>query len=187
MPSNIRLPAAAVEAVRQGRTIDAVRIVRQVSGLGLKEAHDLVERHRREAPGSAQTAMADIEEHVPPPHGGFVFPPEAANAIARGDVIQAIAHVRRANPGLDLRTARAAIDDLRGARPGTKAAMPKAQRIPTVVEGDRGHHGWLLVLIFIALALGAWWLFSAGGAGDTGSPASGAIDPAGGSMHDSRA
>lgn len=161
MPSNVRLPAAALEALQQGRTIDAVRILRQASGLGLKDAHDLVERHRRQAAATLDS-MADGEEDAPP-SGAFVFPPEAANAIARGDIMQAIGHVRRANPGLDLKTARAAIDDLRGARPGTKAAMPKAQRIPTVVEGDRGDHGWLLVFVFLALALGVYWLFSGAG------------------------
>lgn len=159
MPSNIRLPAAALEALQQGRTIDAVRLLRQASGLGLKDAHDLVEQHRRQATVTLDS-LADVEDHAPPPDGAFIFPPEAANAIARGDIMQAIGHVRRANPGLDLKTAKAAIDDLRGARPGTKAAMPKAQRIPTVVEGDRGGHGWLLVFVFLALALGVYWLFS---------------------------
>lgn len=163
MPASVRLPAAALEALQQGRTLDAVRILRQASGLGLKEAHDLVERHRRDAAASAQAALGDVDEDAAPPEGGFVFPPEAANAIARGDVVQAIGHLRRANPAFDLKTARAAIDDLRGARPGTKAAMPKAQRIPTVVEGDRGGHGWLLVFVFLALALGVWWVFSGAG------------------------
>lgn len=162
MPASIRLPAAALEALQQGRTLDAVRILRQTSGLGLKEAHDLVERHRRQV-AATPASMADVDEDTPPPEGGFVFPPEAANAIARGDVVQAIGHLRRANPAFDLKTARAAIDDLRGARPGTKAAMPKAQRIPTVVEGDRGGHGWLLVFVFLALVLGVWWVFSGAG------------------------
>jgi hypothetical protein len=163
MPPDIRLPAAAVEALRQGRTIDAVRILRQATGLGLKDAHDHVEQYRRQHAYAGAASMADVDEDAPAPEGSFVFPPEAANAIARRDFREAIAHVRRANPGLDLRTAKAAIDDLRGARPGVKAAMPKAQRIPTVVEGDRGGQGGLLVFVFLALALGAWWLFSGAG------------------------
>lgn len=152
------LPAAAVDALRRGRTIEAVKIVRESSGLALKEAHELVQRHVQQMARQA----SDVAEQVdaadrPAKVGGFVFPPEAANAIARGDVIDAIAQVRRANPGFDLRTAKAAIDDLRGARPNVTSGMPKAQRIPTVVEGDRGNH-WLLVIVLIALVLGAAWL-----------------------------
>lgn len=157
MPNTIRLPAAAVEALRQGRTLEAVKIVRETLGLSLKDAHESVQRHRQQAAVSAQGALADVEDDAPPPAGGFVFPPEAANAIARGNLIEAIAQVRRANPGLDLRSAKAAVDDLRGARPGVKAAMPKAQRIPTVVEGDSGGHRWLLVIVVIVVVLGAMW------------------------------
>jgi ribosomal protein L7/L12 len=48
------LPAAAAAALRQGRKIDAIRIVREQHGLGLKEARDLVESHARLLPPTAE-------------------------------------------------------------------------------------------------------------------------------------
>jgi len=39
------LSPLAIEALRQGRTIEAIKIVRQDTGLGLKDAKDLVDRH----------------------------------------------------------------------------------------------------------------------------------------------
>lgn len=40
-------PPAAVEALRRGNKIEAIRLVRQHTGLGLKEAKDAVEAHER--------------------------------------------------------------------------------------------------------------------------------------------
>ena len=37
------LPIEALQALRDGRTVDAVRVVREVNGMGLKEAADLVD------------------------------------------------------------------------------------------------------------------------------------------------
>jgi hypothetical protein len=48
------LPASAIEHLRHGRTIEAIKIVRQASGLGLKEAKDAVDAHLRRDPMLAQ-------------------------------------------------------------------------------------------------------------------------------------
>jgi hypothetical protein len=40
-----RLPPAAVEALARGDKIEAIKITRQHTGLGLKEAKELVDRH----------------------------------------------------------------------------------------------------------------------------------------------
>ncbi|WP_284619202.1 ribosomal protein L7/L12 [Aquabacterium humicola] len=49
------LPAAALAALRQGRKIEAIRIVREHHGLGLKEAKDFVESHERSMPITADS------------------------------------------------------------------------------------------------------------------------------------
>ena len=41
------IPAAALEAIDAGRLIEAIKIVREATGLGLKEAKDVVEAHAR--------------------------------------------------------------------------------------------------------------------------------------------
>ena len=44
------LSAAAADALAQGNVIDAIRLVRQEHGVGLKQARDMVERARRSQP-----------------------------------------------------------------------------------------------------------------------------------------
>ena len=39
------MPAEALAALQQGNKIEAIRIVREAHGIGLKEAKDYVERH----------------------------------------------------------------------------------------------------------------------------------------------
>ena len=41
------LPAGAIDALRRGDTIEAIRLLRASTGLGLKEAKDLVDAFRR--------------------------------------------------------------------------------------------------------------------------------------------
>ncbi len=43
MPDAPKLPDAALLALRQGNKIEAIKIVREATGLGLKEAKDAVE------------------------------------------------------------------------------------------------------------------------------------------------
>ena len=42
---NLPLPDAAKLALRQGNKIEAIKLVREAHGLGLKEAKDVVEAH----------------------------------------------------------------------------------------------------------------------------------------------
>jgi len=46
------LPPAAQAALDRGRTIEAIKIVREVERIGLKEAKDRVDAHRGEARGA---------------------------------------------------------------------------------------------------------------------------------------
>ena len=48
------LPLAAVDALAQGRKIEAIRIVRLERGIGLKEAKDAVEEYVRTRPDVAR-------------------------------------------------------------------------------------------------------------------------------------
>ncbi|MGI8560504.1 MAG: hypothetical protein ACR2J7_03520 [Luteimonas sp.] len=97
---------------------------------------------------------------------GFVFPQEAEDALARGEMLEAIRALRMANRHLDLKSAKEAIESYAAsARPGpakqAKQAMPRMPRVPTVVEGDDGSPGVLLVVILVVLAAALWWLFGA--------------------------
>ena len=157
-PSSIPLPPEASAAFARGDVVGAVKHVRQATGLGLKEAHDLVKAHAMarlpDAASSGGTGQA----------GGFVFPPAAAAAVARGEFMTAIALVREANPRLDLKTAKDAVDHVRrGAAPVEGALKPGVRpnqppRVPTVVAGDRGSRGWLTIMLVVVFAMLLLWL-----------------------------
>ena len=154
-PSSSHLPPEAAAAIARGDVVGAVRHVRQATGLGLKEAHDLVQAHAKTQPGAgAGQAQA----------GGLVFPPAAAAAVARGEFVNAIALLRQANPHLDLKTAKEAVDHVRrGAAPVEGALKPGVRpnqppRVPTVVAGDRGSRGWLTVMLVVVFAMLLLWL-----------------------------
>lgn len=50
------LPPAALEALARGRRLEAVKIVRQAYGIGLKEARDRVAAHARGDPAAHPAA-----------------------------------------------------------------------------------------------------------------------------------
>ena len=154
-PNTIQLPPQAAAAFARGDVIGAVKHVRQATGLGLKEAHDLVQAHAKAQPPEVDGRQA----------GAFVFPPAASAAIARGEFMAAIALVREANPRLDLKTAKEAIDQVRrGAAPVEGALKPGVRpnqppRVPTVVAGDRGSRGWLTIMLIVVFGAVLYWLF----------------------------
>ena len=47
---NDQLPPRAIDALRNGRKIEAIKILREASGIGLKEAKEAVERFEDEHP-----------------------------------------------------------------------------------------------------------------------------------------
>lgn len=50
MSLNIEIPHEALDALRSGQLINAIKITREKTGLGLKESKDLVERYLKEHP-----------------------------------------------------------------------------------------------------------------------------------------
>ena|SRR5690606_16332727 len=156
MTSNaFQLPPGAVAALARGEMIAAVKAVREATGLSLKDAHDLVRAHANRPGGARVDASGQVE---------FEFPPAAAAAVARGELVEAIALVRAANPQLGLKAAKDAVDHVRrGALPTADQPVEKVlseypPRIPTVVAGDRGSRGWLTVMLAVVLGVFLLWL-----------------------------
>ncbi|MEN4982157.1 ribosomal protein L7/L12 [Acinetobacter modestus] len=50
MSLNVEMPHEALEALRSGQLIDAIKITREKTGLGLKESKELVEKYLKEHP-----------------------------------------------------------------------------------------------------------------------------------------
>lgn len=141
-----QLPAEAAAAVSRGQLIEAIKIVRERHGLGLKEAKDLVDRYRSDAiPASVVIATTEVQALEAP--GGQV-PKAALEALARGDLADAV-KIMQETGGLGLKQALAVIETHKRRSP---------QRTPTVAAGDNGS-GWLWMAILLAALVGVYfWL-----------------------------
>lgn len=89
-------PAAATEALRQGHKIEAIRIVREHTGMGLKEAKDAVESHEQ--------TMVPTVEGLSPRNG--LSPGEVPRTSGMGSwllillvIIAAVVYYLFRNPG----------------------------------------------------------------------------------------
>lgn len=60
MNPNPVIPNEALEALRSGQLIDAIKITREKTGLGLKESKDLVDQYLKEHPQE----QAQIQEQL---------------------------------------------------------------------------------------------------------------------------
>ena len=156
MSSNsFQLPPDAVAALARGEMVAAVKAVREATGMSLKDAHDLVRAHANRPGGASVDASGRVE---------FEFPPAAAAAVARGELIEAIGLLRAANPQLNLKDARDAVEHVRrGALPTADQPVEKAlseypPRVPTVVAGDRGSRGWLTIMLVVVFGVFLLWL-----------------------------
>lgn len=159
-PSDIRLPPEAAAALARGELILAIKIMREATGLGLKEAKQAVEAYAARGDTAGLHGHSIDRGALRTSPGKIVFPQHVADALSRGQLIDAIKQLREANPQLGLKEAKDAVDALKN-RSATVPSRPSMQRVPTVMHGDRGHGMWWLVAILTAIA--AWWLLSGRG------------------------
>ena len=156
--NSFQLPPEAVAALARGETVAAVKAVREATGMSLRDAHDLVRAHANRPGGASVDASGKV---------AFEFPPAAAAAVARGEFVEAIALLRAANPQLNLKSARDAVEHVRrGALPAAEQVRRNAlsdypQRVPTVVAGDRGSRTWLLLMLIAVFVVALLWLLGA--------------------------
>lgn len=61
-PSSPSVPASAIPALEQGQTIEAIKIVREERGLGLKESKDLVDAYLKSRPDLQRRLQAAQSE-----------------------------------------------------------------------------------------------------------------------------
>lgn len=160
-------PAPVLAALKAGQRIEAIKALREASGLGLKEAKDWIEAWERGAdPGSlpAGDRPPAIDRNAP-----YQFPAEAIDALRRGDTMGAIKAVHAATGG-GLAEAKAMVEYMQ--RTGAKEvvpnpvamAVPPPPRASGLAPGEVPREGagagkWIVVLILAAAAIGAvLWL-----------------------------
>lgn len=91
------LPTSVQAALAQGDELEAIKLLRSTTGLGLKEAKDLIDGHSN---AMGQHSRASVPS---------TLPPQVMNALQRGDKIEAIKLMRQAT-GLGLKEAKDLVD-----------------------------------------------------------------------------
>lgn len=129
------LPANVLDALQRGNAVEAIKLLRESSGLGLKEAKDAIDEHLRGSPACTGAAAS-----VRP------FPPSVAGALHRGNKIEAI-RLLREHTGLGLKEAKDAID---ASQQEPSAGMGKLA--PGEVPRSNSVIWWIVVLAVACIA-----------------------------------
>ncbi len=137
---NNPLPDDVLDALQEGQTIEAIKLLRTATGLGLKEAKDVIDAH--------QTGHAVA---VPIASSIDQLPVSVLQAIQSGNKIEAI-RLLREQTGLGLKEAKDAVE----AMPKRKAAG--SSHFPTIEKPKSGNGAWWLVGA-VALAFWAYYFF----------------------------
>lgn len=138
------MPAAVKAALDRGQKIEAIKLLREATGLGLKEAKDAVEH--MEAGGS----MPSVEQPVIGTDAGD----EIARALAQGHKLEAI-RLYREKKGVGLKEAKDAIEAMQAGRPAVAPGLSPGE------VGRSGGLGWVAVAIAV-VAIAAYLFFRSG-------------------------
>ena len=135
------LPAEAIAALSRGQVVEAVKIVRDKTGLGLKESKDMVDAYRDGEVPPRDEAMRARLESIAGKHG-FKVPEEAMTAMERGDLKSALERLRQA----------------KDASPQTALHAGHAPRATSTVSRETRRNGWVWILLFAAaIAAAGFW------------------------------
>ena len=131
---NDLLPGPVREALDKGHKLEAIKLLREATGMGLAEAKALVENQARGVR----------------PGGVLQDPGAVAEALEKGDRIEAIKRLRE-QTGMGLKEAKDAVDTL--ARDFRKAKAAPAEKVLSRLSA-----GWLLVLVVAGML--AWYFLT---------------------------
>jgi ribosomal protein L7/L12 len=129
------LPADVLAALEQGDTIEAIKRLRAATGLGLKEAKDIVDRHL----SSGQPTRRSVASMLSLPFA-------VSEAMKQGNKIEAI-RLMRQQGGLGLKEAKEAVEAFERAN-----ATDAGGRAPG--EVPRPRIGWWLTAVVVLALLG---------------------------------
>ncbi len=135
MTDKSELPDDVLGALGNGQTIEAIKLLRAATGLGLKEAKDLIDAYQQGKPLSVQIASA-IDQ----------LPASVMAALQSGNKIDAIKQLRE-QTGLGLKEAKDAVEAMKMSKSGGTGHFPTVEK-PRSLRGM----GWLLALVVIGVA-----------------------------------
>jgi ribosomal protein L7/L12 len=129
------LPVKVVEALQRGNILDAIKLLRDAKGMGLKDAKDVADRYLR-----GNTAVAAPSRFPGPP------PPDVVSAL-QGSKIDAI-RLMRERTGLGLKEAKEAVDAYE-----VQTQLMQGTGSPGEVPRSDGTIWWVIGGIVVAWAL----------------------------------
>ena len=139
------LPDDVRAALSRGDKIEAVKLLRAATGLGLQEAKYLVDRHQQQPGGFSEERAAAARGAVPS---------SVQEALARGNKIEAV-RLYREQAGVGLKEAKDAVDALE-----RTVRLSSSSLAPGEVPPSSNRWLWLIAALAAAGAV-AWYLFLA--------------------------
>ncbi len=135
---NNPLPDNVLKALQAGQTIEAIKLLRLATGLGLKEAKDAVDAHLQGFP---------VTVPVAPPANQM--PASVMAALQTGNKIEAIKLLRE-QTGLGLKEAKDAVEGIEVRKVGGTGNFP-------TIEKPKSGNGVLWLVGLIALCFAAYY------------------------------
>lgn len=137
-PAESPLPPEVLAALDAGQNINAIKLLRTATGLGLKETKDLIDAHQR-------GEVVQVPLRAAAPTTGTHVPDSVRQALAEGNKIEAI-RLLRDHEGLSLKDAKDRVDALEQAAPGMGLAPGEQPR------GSGGMLAWIVAACVLAVA-----------------------------------
>ncbi len=137
------LPPEIQQLLRNGQTLEAIKRLRELTGLGLKEAKDAVDGGRLPTAAPRPAAQGPVGDAV-------------HQALQRGQLIEAIRLLREQQPGLGLKEAKDRVEAHLAQHPALKALAEQAfleRRNAALATLWR----WAFTAALLALAAWAAW------------------------------
>lgn len=131
------LSPEVLEALQRGNTVEAIKLLRESSGLGLKEAKDIIDQR--------------LSGHAPAEARPGQFPAPVTEALRRGNKIEAI-RLLREHTGMGLKEAKDAVDAFQQQSSATPVGLS-----PGEVPASRTGIWWLVAVAIAGVA--AYYFF----------------------------
>lgn len=131
----------AAAAANAGNLIEAIKLVREETGLGLKEAKDMVDAYLRDGHAPSPTSVSPAE-----------MPVAAMLALKNGVLIEAIKHYRAHNR-CGLKDAKEAVEHYLDSNPLAKQQFQTAAK----ANGKPFLKGLLVLIILSLIVIGYWY------------------------------
>jgi ribosomal protein L7/L12 len=138
-----QIPVPLRAALQRGDIIQAIRLLREATGLGLKDAKDVIDQQLHGNPTPLQLAL----RRTPVVPSSKALSETVSTALQSGNKVEAIRLLRQ-HSGMGLKEAKEMIETS-----PHNTYMTNANLSPGKVAGSGGFAGWLIVAIIISAAV----------------------------------